>query len=166
VNSTPGHGSTFEVLLPRHQAGESVATARSGPARQLEIANGEVILLAEDEPVVRKLTATILTRLGYRVLVAEDGTAALTLARAHEGRIDLLLTDVVMPSMNGRELAERIVAERPGTPVLFMSGYTEDPTLKQAIADERVAFLDKPFTAAQLSARVRDVMSAPAIARA
>jgi CheY-like chemotaxis protein len=116
------------------------------------------VLVVEDEPVVRDLAAKILRQRGYTVLAAEGGPAALQLAKDHPGTIHLLLTDVVMPEMGGPEVAQRLRAARPGTRVLYMSGYTDDAILKHGALDASTPFLQKPFTPWGLAARVRDVL--------
>jgi DNA-binding response OmpR family regulator len=122
------------------------------------------VLVVEDDHAVRAIARTALTRQGHHVLTAGDAAEALAVARAHPGPIHLLLTDVVMPGMGGRELAERVVAERRGVRVLFMSGYTEDEVLHRGVSAEAMAFLPKPFTPEELAARVRAVLGAPAAA--
>jgi CheY-like chemotaxis protein len=122
-------------------------------------ARGEgTILLAEDDDAVRAIARETLERAGYRVLAAQDGSRAIGLADAHAGPIDLLLTDVVMPGMNGRELAQTLGARHPGLRVLFASGYADNVLLDQNALAPGVALLDKPFTPAELAAKVRDVL--------
>lgn len=116
------------------------------------------ILLAEDEYAVRALCSRVLTAAGYIVLEAADGAQAVAVARSHEGPIDLLVTDVVMPNISGREAADAIAALRPETRVLYMSGYTEDDIVRHGVLRGLVAFLPKPFPPAVLLARVRDVL--------
>ena len=123
---------------------------------------GETVLLVEDDHAVRAIARSALTRRGYRVLTAGDAAEALAITRAYPGPIHLLLTDVVMPGMGGRELAEHVVGERAGLRVLFMSGYTEDEVLHRGVSAEAMAFLAKPFTPEALVARVRAVLDAPA----
>jgi CheY-like chemotaxis protein len=115
----------------------------------------ETILLVEDEDVVRELVCEILESNGYTVLEARDGEAALDIFRGHEGPIDLLLTDVVMPRMGGRDLAERVTAQRPDVRVLFMSGYASSAVGSLAPG---AAFVQKPFSTAALAERVREVL--------
>ncbi|HEY0779688.1 MAG TPA: response regulator, partial [Gemmatirosa sp.] len=166
VTSVPGEGSTFALYLPRVAA----ATGRQGstpahgvfvgaPPRDAHDAPATV-LLVEDERTVRTIAREALMRNGYRVLVAEEGMQALAVARTHRGPIDLLLTDVVMPGMSGRELAEALTQERPATRVLFTSGYTEDEVLHRGVSADTVAFLPKPFTPAVLVQRVGVVLGA------
>ena len=158
VRSTPGEGSTFTLYLPRTVvAREARRPEAPAPAAR---GGGETVLLVEDEDAVRAIARETLARWGYRVLLAPDGAAALTLARRHHEPIDLLLTDVVMPGLHGRALAEALQRDRPSLRVLFMSGYTEDEVLHRGISTEALAFIAKPFTPDALAARVRAVLDA------
>jgi CheY-like chemotaxis protein len=154
VTSTPGEGTTFTLYFP--QAGGSIA---AGPPPVSPRAGGsETVLLVEDESSVRALAAEVLERHGYRVVAAENGERALELADARDGPIHLLLTDVVMPRMSGRELAEKLLVSRPDTKVLFMSGYTDDAIVQHGVLEEGTEFLQKPFTRDALTVRVREVL--------
>jgi CheY-like chemotaxis protein len=117
--------------------------------------HGETLLVAEDEAPLRDVVGRILCGAGYQVLAADGGPEALALAAAHEGRIDLLVSDVVMPGMLGKDLAERLTAERPDTRVLYMSGYAQPVLASQGTLDPGVMLLEKPFTAADLLRAVR-----------
>lgn len=152
VYSEPGHGTEFKVYLPRVDAPAERAPIISAAPR-----GTETVLLVEDEPHVRAVACRVLERAGYAVLVAADPLDALRIA-GEAGPIDLLLTDVVMPHMNGRELAERIRAVRPGLRVLFTSGYTDDAILRHGVLDEGVPFLQKPITPSALARRVRETL--------
>lgn len=121
----------------------------------------ETILLVDDEDGLRDLAQEILEAHGYRVLVARDGAEALTLAQDHAGPIDLLLTDVVMPKLSGRQVAEQLASGRPAMRVLYMTGYTDDVALRQGLAQATAALLPKPFTPDRLLRRVREVLDAP-----
>jgi hypothetical protein len=121
----------------------------------------ETILLVDDEDGLRDLAQEILEAHGYRVLVARDGAEALTLAQHHAGPIDLLLTDVVMPKLSGRQVAEQLASGRPAMRVLYMTGYTDDVALRQGLAQATTALLPKPFTPDRLLRRVREVLDAP-----
>jgi PAS domain S-box-containing protein len=157
-----GQGSTFRLCFPRERfdTGEHrVQKAQNGEM----VAGTETILLAEDEASVRQVATATLERAGYLVLAASDGPDALAMSRAYASPIHLLLTDVVMPGMHGRELADVLLAERPETRVLFMSGYTDDAVLLRGIRIEEVPFQQKPFTPRQLAQRVRDVLDAPLV---
>lgn len=156
VVSEPDQGSTFTIYLPRHSAGPVGPTEEIVPA-SLPGGN-ETILLAEDETGILAMVRQALEGCGYRVLAAATPQAALRLAEAHEGKIDLLMADVVMPEMNGRELAERLLAIQPGTPCLFMSGYTGDVLLRQGVVSERDRFIQKPFSIQALADKVREVL--------
>jgi PAS domain S-box-containing protein len=152
VSSEPGHGTRFDVYLPRVDAELELDPA---PPEASPLFGTETILLVEDEDVVRELVCEILESNGYTVLEARDGEAALDIFRGHEGPIDLLLTDVVMPRMGGRDLAERVTAQRPDVRVLFMSGYASSAVGSLAPG---AAFVQKPFSTAALAERVREVL--------
>jgi CheY-like chemotaxis protein len=153
VRSAPGKGSTFEIYLPRIAAPVRVETEVT--AAPLRPSGAETVLVAEDQAQVRRLAADALRSFGYQVIEAENGAEALELANHHPGIIHLLLTDVVMPEMGGRELAERLRTTRPETRVLYMSGYTGDPIAHQVILDCGLAYLPKPFTLDTLASKVR-----------
>ena len=156
VNSAPGHGTTFHLLLPR--LGE-LPTDLTVEEEVPEVLTGqETVLLTEDEDSVRAVATAALERRGYRVLAAADGDSAIAISRAFPGRIDLLVTDVVMPGMNGRELAEQLEIMRRGIRVLFVSGYTDDAVLLKGVSLDERTFLQKPFTSLQLAKRVRVVL--------
>ena len=157
VDSEPGAGTTFAVYLPRVwddvQRDELPAPAA--------LSGSATVLLVEDEPVVRDVVREMLLRAGYTVVDAGSGEEALAVADAHQGPIDALLTDVVMPGMSGPELAGELVAQRPGLRVLFASGYAEHAVASEGVLRPGTAFLEKPFTAAQLGAKLRETLSAP-----
>jgi signal transduction histidine kinase len=156
VDSEEGRGTVFRVLLPQHHA----ATAADVPAPEPPAhgARTETILLAEDEPAVRQLAERVLSRLGFRVIAASSGEEAIALSLAHAGRVDLLLTDLVMPGVNGRVTAERVQSQRPGLRVLFMSGYSEDTEKLGDFDGGRATLLSKPFTPDLLARRVREIL--------
>jgi PAS domain S-box-containing protein len=154
VYSEVGHGTTFKVYLPVVQ--ETVVTEL--PAVEETPRGSETILLVEDDEAVRGLAQTSLEMYGYRVLWAADAQGALRLAEEHAGTIHLLLTDVVMPGMSGRELVDILRQRQPQLTVLFMSGYTDDAVLRHGLVHADVAFLQKPFTPAGLARKVRDVL--------
>jgi two-component system, cell cycle sensor histidine kinase and response regulator CckA len=156
VYSERDRGTTFKIYFPRQNATErSVAVKSVAPMRT----GSETILLVEDAPDVRKLATRILTGGGYRVLSAAGGDEAERVAREHVGELHLLLTDVVMPGMSGRELAERLSGKTP-LRVLYMSGYTDDAVVRHGVLEEGVKFIQKPFTPRGLLAKVREVLDA------
>jgi CheY-like chemotaxis protein len=160
VYSEPGQGTTFKVYLPRTDAPTVEAEP---PATADELPRGsETILLVEDEASLRELVRECLEGGGYTVLPARHGTQALELCERHSGPLHLLMTDVVMPGMNGRELAERLRALRPEIRVLYMSGYTDDAVVLHGVLAEDMAFLQKPFTAETLARTVRLVLGSAA----
>jgi PAS domain S-box-containing protein len=157
VYSEVGKGTTFKVYLPRFE--EMVQEPKERPAAVQLSQDGEMVLLVEDEEMVREMTRQVLEMNGYNVLEASHGKEALLICAQHEGRIDLMVTDVVMPQMGGRELAECLAAARPETKVLFMSGYTDDAIVRHGVLHENVNFLQKPFTPDALALKVREVLS-------
>jgi CheY-like chemotaxis protein len=156
VRSAPGEGAAFTVLLPRHTGGESTVAPR--PDRRRLPGGAETLLLVEDEAAVRSSARRLLERNGYTVLEARHGGDALRIAEASERPIDLVLTDLVMPEMGGRELAERLRAHRPGLKVVFMSGYTEKAIAVEGVMPAHTGFVEKPFTVEQLMRRVREIL--------
>ena len=159
VSSELGHGTTFRIHLPRF-VGEIVEALPPAEAAA-PTARGETILVVEDEPAILELTTEVLERQGYTVLPAGTPEEALRLVREHAGAIDLLLTDVVMPSMNGQDLVTRVVAVRPLVKSLFMSGYTADIFAERGIPEAGVQFIQKPFNRHGLAAKVRQVLDTP-----
>jgi len=163
VYSEVGHGTTVKVYLPRVPADEvapSLSAPAPAPAAEPSEARGgpETVLLVEDAAPVRSLARRSLEARGYTVLDAADGATALDLAARHRGGIDVLVTDVVMPGMSGRELAERLAPERPRMKVLYTSGYTDDAMVRQGVLTAGVAFLQKPFVPETLARKVREVL--------
>ncbi|MBD3369921.1 PAS domain S-box protein [Candidatus Fermentibacteria bacterium] len=156
VYSESGRGTTCKVYLPVTREEVPEARKRSKPLENVQ--GSETILLAEDNQQVRDLALEILELHGYRVLVAENGRQALSQISAAEGSVQLLLTDVVMPDIDGRELYNRISRSNPGLKVLFMSGYTADAIEQQGISEERFSFLQKPFTVQDLLSGIREVL--------
>jgi DNA-binding NarL/FixJ family response regulator len=156
VESSPGAGATFQVCFP-------LAVGRDEPRVAAKEPDPAVtVLLAEDEAIVRELAATALEQAGYGVVPATGGLEALAYCESADAPVDVLLTDMVMPGMGGRELAERLVAERPGTPVVLMSGYTAEPPALRVDGGSRVTFLQKPFTPRALAQAVSDALQRPA----
>ena len=156
VDSAPGRGTTFRIYLPRVDA--ETPAAERGPRAAAPTGGTETILLVEDEDGVRELARDILRSNGYTVLEARNGAEALLLGEGHRGPLELLLTDVVMPRMSGRELAERMAALRSDVSVLYMSGYTDDAVIRHGVLGSDTAFLQKPFTPAALVQRVRETL--------
>jgi PAS domain S-box-containing protein len=153
--SEPGQGTTFKIYLPVEEADVSTPTPEQAhdPAT-----NGEVVMVVEDEESVRTMTGRLLASEGYGVLEAANGREALALVASGSTRIDLVITDVAMPVVNGRELAERLRQIRPGIPVLFMSGYTDDEMVRRGLIDPDHPFLSKPFTPEVLASKVRALL--------
>ena len=159
VASAPGRGSTFRILLPR--VGESPEAEPVAAAADAAFGGSETVLVVEDEPQVRRLIQRLLGENGYTVLAAGDGEEALEVARTHAGAIQLLLTDVVLPRMSGREVARRLDTHRPGLPVLYMSGHTEDAIVERGVLEPGLDFLPKPYTAPEVLRRVREALDRP-----
>ncbi len=158
--SEPGLGTTFKIYLPRV---EQPVDARDDGSVSTSGGGRETILVAEDEPSVREVVSRVLSKRGYRLLLAEDGLAALELGRSSPEPVDLLLTDLVMPRMRGGELANELQKIRPGLRVMFMSGYTDDSVIRQGILEDGIPFLQKPFSAEALAGKVREVLDAAPI---
>jgi two-component system cell cycle sensor histidine kinase/response regulator CckA len=164
VYSEPGKGSTFKIYLPRvPYPGERVAPVAAALETHKPEPGTETILLVEDEANLRYLARQFLEKQGYRVIEAADGAVAMQIAVAHEGVIHLLLTDVIMPGMNGRELAQRVSEIRPNVKVLYMSGYTENVIGHNGTLDAGVRLLQKPFNLRDLKDKVREVLDATPI---
>ena len=156
VCSEPNIGSTFSVFLPRYQ-GEALKS-RTGSAQGPAQRGHETILLVEDEPAILNVATLLLTRQGYTVLAADSPGLAIRLAGEHGGEISLLLTDVVMPVMNGRDLARDLVSRHPDLKLLFMSGFTADVIAHHGAIEDGVHSILKPFSVHSLSAKVREVL--------
>ncbi|MFW5874851.1 MAG: hybrid sensor histidine kinase/response regulator, partial [bacterium] len=156
VYSEPAKGSVFKVYLP--------ATMRTGPDQtekrqeSISLQGSETICVAEDQDQVREITASFLRRQGYKVMAAEDGLRALDMLVSHQGPVHLLVTDVVMPQINGRELYSRACRIHPDLRVLYMSGYTDNAIVHQGVLEQGVAYLQKPFTVRALAGKVREVL--------
>ena len=158
VYSEPGQGTTFKIYLPRVEAAAEPPAPK--PMPPASVRGSETILLAEDEEAVRNLMRRVLEAHGYTLLVAADGQEALRLADGHKGPIHLLLTDIVMPNLGGRQLAERVVSARHATKVLYLSGYTDDAIVHHGVLEPGIAFLEKPFTPQGLARKVRELLDA------
>jgi PAS domain S-box-containing protein len=156
VDSAVGQGSTFSLYFPPTELPRlehALLSPEPQPARARE-----TVLLAEDEELVRKMAKRVCESAGYQVIVAPDGVEALRLAAAYPEPIHVLITDVVMPRLGGRELAEQLTRQRPGLPVLYMSGYTQDVVIDHGVAHQGLAFLQKPFTQAALLYKLRELL--------
>jgi PAS domain S-box-containing protein len=156
VSSVPDRGTTFHIYLPRHAAAAAPATEDGKPRT---VARGrETVLLVEDEPVILGITRRMLENLGYTVMAAATADEAIRLAGGHTGRLDLVMTDVIMPEINGRDLARILLSTRPDTRLLFMSGYTADVIARQGVLEDGVNFIQKPFSKTDLAVKLREVL--------
>ena len=156
VYSEPGHGTSFKIYLPRHAITSGQASKESPAA---PVARGhETILLVEDEPAILNMTERMLETFGYRVLSASMPGEAIRMAREHAGQIHLLISDVVMPEMNGRDLAKNLISLYPGIRCLFMSGYTANVIAHHGMLDDGINFIQKPFSIQALAAKVREAL--------
>ncbi len=158
VESEPGRGTTFTIYLPRVEGSPEAPDAKVSPSPPR--GGAETIVVVEDEEHVRALVGQILGGRGYAVLEARDGREALDLCERHQGPIHLMVTDIVMPSMGGRDLAEHVRRSRPKLKILYISGYTDNALAEHGVLDTGSAFLQKPFTADALARKVRDVLDA------
>jgi PAS domain S-box-containing protein len=159
VQSEPGRGTTFSIYLPPIEEGTAALEPVPEPLPAAEkIRESGTVLLVEDQEEVRKLIKAVLESEGFNVLSAAGGEAALALARRYIDSINLLITDVVMPNMTGKEVADQLVSMRPGLKVLFISGYSGDLLARRGVLESNVSYLEKPFTPATLSARVHEIL--------
>jgi CheY-like chemotaxis protein len=156
IYTEPAIGTTFTITLP---VTEQELVPVTTPVPYQRVAKGETVLVVEDEEALRLVTQRIFTRNGYRVITAADGPAALEIARAHPGEIHLLVTDVVMPRMLGKEVAEKMLAIRPDIKVLFMSGYARPVLASQGSLEPNVALLEKPFSESELLSEAAHVLN-------
>jgi CheY-like chemotaxis protein len=156
IESQPEHGTKLTILLPR--VDREVERIEEGWEQSAAIGGTETILVAEDEQMLRDLAREVLRRYGYEVIEAANGKAALSASEQHNGAIDLLLTDIVMPEMNGRDLAAEILRERPHVRILFMSGYSEYADDDRGFPGEKTDFVQKPFTPEILIRKVRQLL--------
>src|SRR5439155_24021073 len=162
VDSELGHGTEFEILLPEVAAPEQAAGLEQAAAPEPRVADfpggTETVLLVEDDPALLLMARESLSELGYRVLAVSSASEALRVLDRETARIGILVTDVVMPGMGGRELGERVKGTFPDLPILFVSGYTRDPVLTQSPERIGIQFLDKPYTALALARKVREIL--------
>jgi CheY-like chemotaxis protein len=155
VYSELGRGTTFKIYFPEIKKSAQEEVPQVFPAMK---GGMETILVADDEPSIRKLIHDTLTPLGYKIIEASNGVEALELFRQSESEIDMLLTDVVMPKMTGKKLAEKLLAEKPGFKILYMSGYTDNVIVHQGVLDEDIEFINKPLVPSLLTKRIREVL--------
>jgi two-component system cell cycle sensor histidine kinase/response regulator CckA len=160
VSSEPSRGTTFRIYLPRMTEAGELAIAHPATSVFAPRHPAETILIVEDETNLRRMACIYLEKQGYHILEAADGAAAVQICVAHHGGIDLLLTDVIMPGMNGHEVAQRVLSLRPETKVLYMSGYTENVIGHNGTLDAGINLLQKPFTLQALKEKVREVLDA------
>ena len=160
VYSEPNQGSTFKIYLPALQEAQAPEASEEFPKERAK--GSETVLVVEDESAVRSFTSMVLKRSGYQVIEASNGEEALSLSRGHDGEIQLLVTDMVMPGMGGRQVAEALETQRPAMRVLYVSGYTENAIAKRGSLGADLPFLQKPFTMEALLRKVRQVLDAPA----
>lgn len=155
VQSEKGRGTTFHIYLPQVQG---AVEPHPVPAPDAALGGSETVLLVEDEESVRQLVRDTLEAKGYKVLEADSGEAGIETASRHEGRIDLVITDIVMPGMSGREMVKRLAQTRPATRVLYLSGYSEDAVVNEGSVESGTAFLQKPFSLQSLARKVRELL--------
>jgi signal transduction histidine kinase len=156
VNSKPGQGTTFRIYLPLYKAKAGSVQIDSNITKK---AGCETILLVEDEPMILEMTTLMLKGLGYNILSAATPIEAIRLAEEHSGEIQMLMTDIIMPEMNGRDLAQKLSSLHPEIKRLFMSGYTADIIAQHGVLEEEMNFLQKPFSRKELSTKVREVLA-------
>src|ERR1019366_970845 len=156
IYTEPGKGTALKIYLPCIDA--DLETHADAERHRANCGGSETVLVVEDQDEVRGLASNILKAYGYRVLEATDGTKALAVAAGHSGPIDLLLTDVVLPGMNGRELAERLRTLLPAVKVLYTSGYTHNVIADRGVVDRDVAYIAKPYPPDGLAAKIREVL--------
>ncbi|HNT35952.1 MAG TPA: response regulator, partial [bacterium] len=156
VYSELGHGTTFRIYFPQHQQ-QAQESPREESLRQISHGN-ETVLLVEDESAILRLAQTMLERWGYRVLTASKPSEAIQIAQSYPESIHLLITDVIMPEMNGRDLTRHIASLRPGMKVLFTSGYTANVIAHHGVLDAGVHFMQKPFSMEDLAHKVREAL--------
>jgi CheY-like chemotaxis protein len=156
--SEPGHGTVFKIFLPRVVNAQQPLSPDSDAEYPIAKGGTETILVVEDEPQIRQMACEGLSECGYKLLVAANGVEALRILKEESAAIDLILTDVVMPEMNGRELAEHVAVARPGAKVLYMSGYTNDAIVRHGVLDSGTWFVQKPFSPDALARKIREVL--------
>jgi CheY-like chemotaxis protein len=161
VDSEVGRGTTFNIYLP--QLDQKVSEIGTWPTFNGLLPGKETVLLVEDDNQVRSMAAMALEMSGYDVLTATNGAEALLLCERYESKIELLLTDVMMPRMSGQELSSRLLKLRPATRVLFMSGYSDNASIHHGVTEDGTDFIKKPFSPQAITRRIREVLDAPRI---
>ena len=156
VYSEPGKGTTFRIYLPSHR--DQTVHSQQEKTTEVPLGSSETLLVVEDEPVILEMSKRILEKLGYRVLASGTPGEAIELAKKHASEIHLVLTDVVMPEMNGRELSERLQSLYPDIHILFMSGYTDDVIAHRGVLNEGVNFIQKPFSMKDIAFKVWEAL--------
>jgi signal transduction histidine kinase/ActR/RegA family two-component response regulator len=156
--SEPGQGTVFKIFLPSAVNAQQPLIPDSDVESPIAKGGTETILVVEDEPQIRQMACEFLSESGYKLLVAANGVEALRILKEESAAIDLILTDVVMPEMNGRELAEHVAVARPGAKVLYMSGYTNDAIVRHGVLDSGTWFVQKPFSPDALARKIREVL--------
>jgi CheY-like chemotaxis protein len=159
VDSEVGRGTTFKIYLP--QVEEEAGRIDAAPRPSALLPGKETVLVVEDDNQVRSIAAMVLEMSGYDVLTAANGEGALLICERFNSKIDLLLTDMVMPRMGGQELSSRLLELRPGTRVLYMSGYSENAIIHHGVIEEGTDFIEKPFSPEALTRRIREVLVTP-----
>jgi CheY-like chemotaxis protein len=159
VRSEAGRGATFQIYLPRLT--EAGAARDVAPAAAPSAAGSETVMVVEDDDAVRRLASSVLAAQGYTILEARSADEALEVASRHTGSLDLVLTDVILPGLNGRELYARLAAHSPGLRALFMSGYSGDVVARHGVLEAGVEFIEKPFAMTTLTRRIREVLDGP-----
>jgi two-component system, cell cycle sensor histidine kinase and response regulator CckA len=155
VNSVLGKGTVFEVYLP---ATDTTATTRSDVQSGDKLGSGEIVMVVEDDELVREVLVRALTDTGFQALPAANGAEALDIAGNREQRLDAVITDLAMPGIRGRQLAERLEQMRPGVPVLFVSGHADDEVARRGLLDPGQPFLQKPFDPDVIAVKVRELL--------
>jgi CheY-like chemotaxis protein len=159
VYSEPGHGAAFKIYLPREM---SSAATESVPVPQARLTATGTVLLVEDDMAVRRAARRMLEKVGFNVIEAQDGEEGLSIATGYDGEITVVVTDLMMPRMNGGDFARALSSQRPDSRIVFTSGYTDDSVLRRRLVDTTHAFVQKPFTGDQLVRTITSLLDEPA----